>query len=293
MLEDGGIDARHVRWARERGAPGYEQAAVLPREVGARMISRLDLVRLPPGAVADLGCGMGEGLRMLSRRLGDRLVVGTDDAVELLPLCQPPALGRLWQRVAGGASHPVAAHPHRLPWRPGSVALVWSNLALHAFARPAEVLREALVALRPGGLLSFSTLGPDTLRELRTSWGPEGGLRVHTFIDMHDLGDALVQAGFADPVMDMDLITLTFDTVEALAVELRHLGWTNALRARPRGLTGLGRWQAMVRDYERLRVDERLPASFEIVYGHAWKPERPRHTSDGLDVVRIHRRASA
>jgi malonyl-CoA O-methyltransferase len=168
--------------------------------------------------------------------------------------------------------------------------MAWSNLALHAFADPAAALREALVALRPGGLLSFTTLGPDTLRELRDSWGPEASARVHAFTDMHDIGDALVHAGFADPVMDMEMVTLTFDTVEALAGELRHLGWSNARLDRPRGLTGPGRWRAMAARYERWRSDGRLPASFEIVYGHAWKPEQPRRTADGLDVVRIQRR---
>lgn len=290
MVEDAGIEALHVRRARERAAPRYGEAAVLPREVAARMLGRLDLVRLPTGAVADLGCGTGEGLRLLSQRFGDRTVVGIDDAAGLLPLCQPPAVQRLWRRLAGGAIRPVAAHPHRLPLRPGSVALVWSNLALHSFANPAQALREALLALRPGGLLSFSTLGPDTLRELRASWGPAAGMRVHAFMDMHDVGDALIGTGFADPVMDMDLITLTFDTVEALAGELRHLGWTNALRGRPRGLTGPRRWRSMALRYEQLRTGGRLPASFEIVYGHAWKPEQPRRAADGVDVVRIQRR---
>lgn len=289
---DGGIDPGQVRRARERAAPAYAQAAVLPREVAGRMLERLELVRLPPGVVADLGCGTGEGLRLLSRRFGDRLVVGLDDAAALLPLCRPPALRRLWGRVSGAGCHPVGAHPHGLPLRPGSVALVWSNLALHAFADAPGALREALLALRPGGLLSFTTLGPDTLRELRGCWGAQAAGRVHAFTDMHDIGDALVQAGFADPVMDMELITLTFDTVEALARELRHLGWSNALGGRPRGLTGPRRWREMAARYERLRTQGRLPATFEIVHGHAWKPEQPRRTAGGLDVVRVHRRGA-
>lgn len=285
-----GIDAVQVRRARERAAPSYAQAAALPREVAARMLERLELVRLPAGAVADVGCGTGEGLRTLAGRYGDRLVLGTDDATGMLAVPPGSMLKRLWSRVAGPGSRAVAAHPHCLPLRPGSLAMAWSNLALHAFVDPPGALREVLVALRPGGLLSFTTLGPDTLRELRDSWGPQGAVRVHAFTDMHDIGDALVQAGFADPVMDMEVITLTFDTVEALAGELRHLGWSNARADRPRGLTGPSRWRAMAARYERWRSGGRLPASFEIVYGHAWKPEQPRRTAEGLDVVRIHRR---
>lgn len=285
------IDPVQVRRARNRAAPAFAGAAALHREVASRMLERLELVRLPPGAVVDLGCGTGEGLRLLAQRFPERLVAGADDAPDMLAAARSPGLRRLWSRLAGGGTHPVRALPQALPFRPGSVALAWSNLALHAWPDPPGALREALAALRPGGLLSFTSLGPDTLRELRSSWGGQADLRVHPFVDMHDVGDALVHAGFADPVMDMEVLTLTFDTVEALSRELRHLGWANALRQRPRGLTGPRRWRAMARRYEEAwRVDGRLPATFEIVYGHAWKPEQPRSIADGRQVVRVHRR---
>ena len=115
---------------------------------------------------------------------------------------------------------------------------------------------------------------------------------MHRFIDMHDIGDALVQAGFTDPVMDMEIVTLTYPDLDTLLQDLRHSGGANAATSRPRGLSGRQEWAAARAAYERLRRDGRLPATFEIIQGHAWKAA-PKTTDDGRSIVRFQPRPPA
>ena len=203
-------------------------------------------------------------------------------------------MARLRALFGAGRADGIAADPARLPLRPGSVALVWSNLLLHAIDDAEAALRSWMSALRPGGLLMFSTLGPDTLHELRAAFAAaDTRPHVHDFVDMHNIGDSLVAAGFADPVMDMEIVTLTYTTVAALVADLRGQGMGNTAAARGRGLYSPRRWTEMTRHYEAARVADRLPATFEVIQGHAWKPvEAPRRTADGRDIVRVHPRRS-
>ena len=137
------------------------------------------------------------------------------------------------------------------------------------------------------GLLMFSTIGPDTLKELRSAFPPtEGAPHVHGFVDMHDLGDMLVAAGFAAPVMDTETITLTYPTVDAMLADLRRSGQACALAGRSRGLLGRARWAAARKALEGCIRDGRLPATIEVVYGHAWKPV-PRRTREGHAIVNL------
>ena len=191
------------------------------------------------------------------------------------------------RRLAGGARRVlrVCGDFDRLPLRDGSIDMVCSNLALEWSAAPETALRESLRVLARGGLLIFTTLGPDTLRELRAAH-PESGTGVHRFLDMHDLGDMLVHAGYADPVMDMEPFTLTYSDVRALMCDLKAIGAHNVTQDRPPGLTGRARLAAVTAAYESLRRDGKLPATFEVVYGHAWKP-LPRVTASGKRIIDI------
>jgi malonyl-CoA O-methyltransferase len=155
----------------------------------------------------------------------------------------------------------------------GQVDLVFSNLTLQWAAEPATAFTEIGRVLRPGGLLTFTTFGPDTLKELRAAWAAADELdHVNRFVDMHDLGDALVQERFAEPVMDMEMFTLTYDDPRGVMRDLKLLGADTVLGRKGRGLAGKARLAAMTTAYERLRRDGRLPATFEVIYGHAWKP---------------------
>ncbi|MGP1676397.1 MAG: malonyl-ACP O-methyltransferase BioC [Burkholderiales bacterium] len=280
------IDRRAARRAFARAAAGYAEAAVLAREVEARMLERLQYIVLEPGRILDAGCGEGHGARRLAERYPKAQLLGLDFAY---PMLQAARSRGSWLRrvLKRGRVDYLCADFAALPLHAANFDLVWSNLALHCAADPLPALKQLWRALKVGGLLMFSCYGPDTLKELRSAFAAhDSAMHVHNFIDMHDLGDMLSACGFADPVMDMELITVTYASVDALCADLRATGQVNVLAGRRRGLTGKGLFSAMRAAYANLRRDGRLPASFEIVYGHAWKPQ-PRLTEDGHAIVRL------
>ena len=264
-------------------AQTYDSAAVLAREVGARMGVRLDLVKIAPRRVADIGCATGDGIRDLQQRYAKALPLALDYALPMLRTVRSrtPRL----QRLIGRGPFLLNADVRALPLAANSLGLVWSNLMLHWLDDPLPALRELHRVLEVGGLLSFAALGPDTLKELRGAAEEVGaGDTARRFLDMHDLGDMLVAAGFADPVMDMEMITLTYPTPRAFLADQRHLGVRDALLGRQDWRT----WRRLLGAWPQ-DAGGRLPASFEIVYGHAWKPE-PRQIADGRAVVKFHPR---
>ena len=298
------LDARSVRRHFERAAATYDAAAVLHCEVGRRMSERLGLIKLQPASILDAGCGTGEALAELRARYPQAALVGLDLAFGMVT-----AARRRVAALQGGRGEALARmiDPHvsspgtycfvcgdaaRLPLAGASVDLVWSNLVLQWIEDPVAAFEEFLRALRVGGLLLFTTFGPDTLKELRAAFaGVDAATHVSRFVDMHDLGDALVEAGFADPVMDMETITLTYADARSMMRELKALGAHNATVGRPRGLMGRERWRRALAVLERFRREGRLPATYEVVYGHAWKPE-PRFAADGSAIVRFEQRRS-
>ncbi|OGS90462.1 MAG: malonyl-[acyl-carrier protein] O-methyltransferase BioC [Gallionellales bacterium GWA2_60_18] len=279
------IDKHEVRRAFSRAAADYDAAAVLQREVCARMLERLDYVKLQPARILDAGCGTGWGARQLAQRYPAARVVALDIAIGMLHAARSHAGWR--QRWFGGAG-PVqlCGDIEALPLAADSVEMVWSNLALQwcndlpaAFAGLHRVLKTE-------GMLMFSSFGPDTLKELRQAFhGVDGYNHLNRFADMHDVGDMLMQAGFAEPVMDMEYMTLTYDDVRGVLDDLKRIGAHNATAGRSQGLTGKAKWAHMLENYERLRRDGKLPATYEVVYGHAWKPQ-PRVAQDGAGIIR-------
>jgi len=293
------VDPRAVRRSFGRAAATYDGAAVLQREVGARLAERLDVVKLVPATILDAGSGTGEAIGELSARYPSARVVALDAALPMLQQARARStrgrslLTRLLGPLGrGGASAPafVCADATSLPLSGVCVELVWSNLMLQWVNDLPRALAEFRRVLKVGGLLTFTTFGPDTLKELARAFARvDGHTHVGRFVDMHDLGDLLVQSGFADPVMDMELITVTYPSPAALLAELKSIGATNQTRGRPRGLTGRGRRAALEAALLTLARDGRIPATFEVVYGHAWKGE-PKRTQDGLPIVKVERR---
>jgi len=278
------IDARLARRRFERAAPGYAQASRLEAEIGARMLERLDYVRLAPRRVLDAGSGPARDARALAKRYRKADVLALDFSRRMLHAGRPRL--RFFERRR---PLPVCADFTRLPLAGASLGLLWSNMALHWAADPLAALREFHRVLATEGLLMFSTLGPDTLAELRAA---AGAARVHAFADMHDLGDMLVAAGFAEPVMDMERVSIVYADGDALLGDLRASGQTCALAARKgemrRGLAGRRFRAALAEKLDAQRRDGKLAVSYEVVYGHAWKAA-PRHAPDGRAIVKFDR----
>ena len=276
------LDKERARRSFGRAAASYDRAAVLQREVGARMQERLDYIRLAPREVLDAGCGTGVDLAGLLRRYRKARVLALDFA---LPMLQRARSHGGWLRRPGVVCGDLEA----LPLASASIDLIYSNLALQWVDDLGRAFAECRRVLRPGGLFLFSSFGPDTLQELRAAWAEvDGAGHVSPFMDMHDVGDRLLAARFADPVMDVERLTLTYRTVDGLMRDLKAIGATNATDARPRTVTGKGRLASMRTAYERFRRDGRLPASYEVVYGHAWAPEQAAaEAGPAGDEVRI------
>ena len=283
-------DKRHVRRSFGRAARSYDDSAVLQREVGARLLTHLDPMVIDPARVIDLGSGTGAHFAPLRERYPRAEIVGIDLAFEMLRESRGRA--SWWRRAMQATPRLVCADAERLPLSAGSAQFVFSNLTLQ-WCRHEAVFPECARVLATGGLILFSTFGPDTLKELRAAFaGVDGSAHVNNFVDMHDLGDSLVAAGFADPVLEMETITLEYENVTAVARDLKAIGAHNVLPGRPAGLGGRGRWQRMEALYEHARRDGVLPATFEVVYGHAWKAA-PKRTADGRQVVDFHARGGA
>jgi malonyl-CoA O-methyltransferase len=289
------LDAYAARRATQRANARGLTPSVLAAEVAARMDERLDLMKIAPQRLLVAGGSSDGAMQRLRARYPRCRVLAVAEVGAEARAAQPPATTGSWlQRLGGllGGRSPttaVVAGLDYLPLPDACVDMVWSNLALHRYADPPPVFSETHRVLADEGLFMFSTLGPDTLQELRRSFAKADPAfrHVHDFIDMHDLGDMLVGAGFSAPVMDMETITLTYADVMGLIRELQASGAVNALQSRRRGLSGRGIWERLRQASAALHVDGRFPASFEIVYGHAWKPQ-PRPTADAPQVVKFY-----
>ena len=278
------IDKRALRRSFDRAARTYDAAAVLQQEVCARSLGRLAFIKHLPQRILDAGCGTGNAWAGLARRFPRAELI----ALDLAPAMLRTARSRLpWhRRWLGRLPAAVCGDLEILPLKAGSIDLVWSNLALQWVNDLPAAFRELRRVLAPGGLLQFATFGPDTLRELRAAQPAPGRGGFSRFTDMHDIGDMLVAAGFADPVIDMEPFTLTYDDVRAVMRDLKAIGAHSAAADRSTALTGKAWLAALARNYEAFRRDGRLPATFEVIYGHAWTP-LPRRGPGGRPVIEI------
>jgi malonyl-CoA O-methyltransferase len=281
------IDKKRVRNSFSRAASSYDDAAVMQREVLERMFSRLELVKLNPRMILDAGCGTGLGVQRLADRYRGCRMVALDIALPMLRLAanRRAWLSGIWRPYQGYVCGDIEA----LPLKDGCVDMVWSNLAMQWCNDIDLTFRELHRTLRPDGLIMFSTFGPDTLMELREATSVDAThTHVSRFLDMHDIGDALVRSGFADPVMDVERFTLTYDDVLTLMRDLKAIGAHNATEGRRRGLEGKSFLQKLAGNYERFRHQSKLPATYEVVYGHAWKGQ-PK-LAGGVQPITLHRR---
>ena len=302
-VDPGAPDVRAVRRHFARAAATYDGAAILQKEIGSRMAERLDVVKIAPAAVLDAGSGTGDAQAQFALRYPAARYVAVDIALPMLDVARAKArlsrstLSKIFAtftgRQAAGEPRYVCGDVATLPFATGAFDLVWSNLALQWAAELPRALAEINRVLAVDGLVTFSTFGPDTLKELRAAFaGVDRHAHVSRFADMHDIGDMLVAAGFADPVMHMEMLTLTYGDGPAMLRDLKAIGATNAAHARPRALMGRHRWERALAALDAMRRDGRIPATFEVIYAHAWKVA-PKRTPDGLAIVRFGPRPGA
>ena len=296
MTEAFYTDKQLVRASFERAADSYDAAAVLQREVADRMAERLDYIKLQPEVILDAGSGTGYGSAELRRRYPDARVVELDLAHAML--CASREKQRAGQGMLSRLFKPqqpwqVCADVERLPLADNSVDMIWSSLTIQWLNLPDAVFAEFQRVLKPGGMVLFATLGPDTLFELRAAFGAaDGRNHVNQFIDMHDLGDAMLTSGMSEPVMDMEKIVMTYASAREVMQDLKSIGAHNVTAGRSRGLLGKHAWQRVCDAYEGYRRDGQLPATYEVLYGHAWKgmPKKKANTlPDGRQVIEFTR----
>lgn len=262
------IDKKVTRQHFERAADSYDASAVLQQEIAKRLAQRLDYIKLQPQCTLDIGCGTGYVTQDLLKRYPKAKVIALDIALNMIS--QTKKIGRWFRKP-----QLVCADAEQLPLMADSIDLIVSNLMLHW----SNDLEKAFIGfesvLAPNGLLLFTTFGPDTLKEMRESWSSVDD-QPHTsnFVDMHEIGDALLKAGFINPVTDMESITMTYSTVRQLMKDIKNIGFTNTAIDRGKGLMGKEKLESFERAYDQFKTPEGLyPATWEIIYGHAWLGE--------------------
>lgn len=268
------ISKQKIRRAFDRAANSYDDAAVLQKEVCSRLLEKLEYIKLSPQLILDAGVGTGEAVAPLMKRYKKSRLVALDLSERML--AKALAHGRLLHKP-----ELVCADLEHLPFCENSFELIFSSLTLQWCNDMPATMEDFLRVLKPGGLLMFSTFGPDTLKELRSCWGQiDDAVHVNEFTDMHDVGDGLLQTGFADPVMEAETITVNYESVDKLMEDLRAIGANATAEGGRTGLTTPSVLTKLRRAYDVYRMDKLLPASYEVVYGHAWKPAASEQTRD-------------
>jgi malonyl-CoA O-methyltransferase len=275
------LDKDAIRLSFNRAAPSYDHHAVLQREVESRLLERIEFQRLEPRTILDLGCGTGSASRSLAERFPQANVIALDWA--------PAMLAKVTKSADdyGDGSDGIlrlCADMHALPLAARSIDLIFSSLALQWSYDIPAVFGAFRRVMKPNAMLIFTCFGPDTLHELKQAWRAADDLpHVNDYPDMHDIGDELMAAGFREPVMDTERLTVEYPDVMSLMRELKGIGEHNVASQRQRGLTGKAHLQAMLQAYEQFRHDDRYPASYEVIYGTAFAPTegQPVKTQDG------------
>ena len=303
------VNRQHIKKHFSHAAPSYDDAAILQKTVAERVDERLELTTIETQTILDLGAGTGLLTEKVIARYPKAQIFAVDLSVSMLKQAEPrfktvrfPQLGKSFNQwlqnckltkpfVSKSAATAINADVYQLPFADSSVDLIVSNLMLQWCDDLDAVFAEFRRVLRPEGLLMFTTFGPDTLKELRQAWRVADTEQEHVnqFIDMHDIGDALIRSGFGQPVMDMELFTLTYDKPIGVLKDLKAIGATNANLNRKQGLMGKTRFQTMLEAYETLRKEGKIPATYEVVHGHAWAAQEiikgpNRNKSDHIEI---------
>ncbi len=260
------LDVRHAQRRLDRAASRFDAADFVHAATRDGLLARLEPIVIDAGTVVDLGAATGAATVLLARRFRRARVIAVDLSAAMLQ--------RARKRRSWFSRTPVVqADAAALPFASHSIDVVFANLLLPWIDAPERVFAEIARVLRGNGLFLFSTLGPDSLSELRSAWGTlDPDQHVRRFPDMHDIGDAAVRARLRDPVLDVDRLTVTYGSAAALFADLTAIGARNSLRQRERSLAGAASLRSMVEALEQTRQSGRLSFELELVYGHCWGP---------------------
>lgn len=273
------LDKDAIRSSFDRAASSYDHYAVLQREIESRLLERIEFQRHEPNIILDLGCGTGSASRTLAEQFPQASVIALDWAPAMLVQA-----GEGSEKNSGHDLNRLCADMHAMPLAARSTDLIFSSLALQWSYDIPAVFREFRRIMKADAMLVFTCFGPDTLHELKQAWRAVDDLpHVNDYPDMHDIGDELLAAGFREPVMDAERLTMEYPDVMSLMRELKGIGAHNVASKRSHGLTGKTRLKTMLEAYESFRRGDRYPASYEIIYGTAFAPAegQPVKTAEG------------
>jgi len=275
------IDKKRAQASFNKASASYENNAVLQKHVLGEMFLRLKLLKINPSSILDLGCGPGNAGPDLKKFYKPHDLIYLDFAYEMLKKAEEKNRDHFLKAFSSRTAQQfICADMEAIPLEENSIDMVWSNLSLQWCNDLDRVFAQIAKILTHNGLFIFSTFGPSTLHELRSSLASfSEHSHVNQFIDMHDIGDALIRCGFSDPVLDVDVYTLTYSTFKEIMYDLKHIGARNALQGRAKGMTGKGFLYQLEKLYEVYRANDKLPASYEVVYGHAWRVNKPLNES--------------
>lgn len=279
------INKTLARLSFEKASSTYDEAAVLQREIGNRLLDRLDYIRFQPQRILDVGAGTGTCSYQLAERYKKSDVFILDFATAMLKQARQK---RSWRQRCSSRYQYLTGDAASLPLADNSMDMIFSNLALQWCEDLGQVFSEFRRILKPDGMLLFSTFGPDTLKELNMCWNQVDNYQhVNNFIDLHEVGDSLVKGGFIDPVMDMEMITVTYSDVMTIMKDLKQIGAHNVNQQRAKGLTGKQTITRLSEAYEVYRNENVLPVSHEVIYGHAWMPQNKNQVKDQCGVQQV------
>ncbi len=266
-------------------AKTYDKSAFVQKEIGHRLIERLDLIKTPPATILDVGAGTGYITRQLQQKFPKASIIGLDLAQGMTQFAKSKQPWHLWKNKP----FYICGDTETLPFANKSFDLIFSNFTLQWCFELNKVFKEFKRVLKPNGMLFFTTLGPQTLFELRQSWqAVSSHTHVNPFSDMHDVGDLILNSSFSDPVMDMEMITTTYPDVKQLLNDLKATGARNMNQTRSKGITPKNDIKRMIAAYDAFKQSDGLyPATFEVIYGHAWHQESLVHRQDEDGYVRI------
>lgn len=276
------IDIRNVRNAFNAAANNYDAFSLLQRTITDRLVESFDQIKIKPTSILDLGAGTGYGSRKLKQQFKKAHIYQIDISGEMLKQ------SRKQSPKFFSKNHFLCADACQIPLPKNHFDLVFSSLMLQWCNDLDAVFAEVKRVLKPGGVFLFTSLGPDSLKELRESWRQvDDQVHVNAFVDMHDIGDSLIRNGLEAPVLSIEHIVLTYDECKQLMRELKNIGAHNINKGRKKTLTGKHRLERVVKHYEKYRQNNKLPATYEVIYGHAWQSDLDKIVSKGENIQSI------